>query len=100
MHDVANSDVEGECVDAPEYNENMCGFTNRPGCIPLNGCGTTAIYFYLYSFVIVISLVLMNMFVAILHQGSSEVIFLHAQALRIHNGLAVVLHGKHASRHL
>ena len=26
------------CVDVPEYDPNMCGFNDKPGCIPINGC--------------------------------------------------------------
>lgn len=32
------------CISDPVYDENMCGFTDRENCIPLNGCGSKAIF--------------------------------------------------------
>jgi hypothetical protein len=54
------------CVATPEYDKDMCGYTNRPGCIPLNGCGTDAVYPYLYSFCIVVTFVALNLFVGVI----------------------------------
>lgn len=42
MYDMATS--RENCVADPDYDPDMCGFSNNPGCIPLNGCGSWAIY--------------------------------------------------------
>lgn len=45
MYDMAAK--REECVADPEYDPDMCGFTDRPNCVPLNGCGNWAIYPYM-----------------------------------------------------
>lgn len=35
------------CDPDPEYDPNMCGFTDRDNCIPLNGCGSWSIFPYM-----------------------------------------------------
>lgn len=76
MYDVAHAG-KGDCVSDPEYNVNMCGFADRPGCLPLNGCGSDAIYLYLYSFIMVAFFVSLNLFVGVIldaFQNANEVL--------------------------
>jgi len=64
--DDEDDDDPTYCVDTPAYDKEMCGFTNRPGCVELNGCGTSAIYFYLYSFCVTVTFVTLNLFVGVI----------------------------------
>ena len=47
MYDMA-TDREG-CVDDPDYDPDMCGFTDRANCTPLDGCGTWTIFPYMIT---------------------------------------------------
>jgi hypothetical protein len=61
-----------DCVDDPVYNDDYCGFNNKPGCIPLNGCGSNLIYPYLMSFTLFITVCLFNLFIGIVIDGFQE----------------------------
>ncbi len=39
------------CEPNPVYNPDMCGFTSRANCTPLNGCGSWSIFPYMIRFV-------------------------------------------------
>jgi len=67
MVDVA--ETRANCDSNLLYNESMCGFDDHPGCTPLNGCGSDAIYPYLISFTIVVSMVIFNLFVGVILEG-------------------------------
>jgi len=55
------------CEDNPSYNPNWCEVNNNnPGCVHLNGCGTIAVLPYMYSFVLVTSISLMNLFIGVI----------------------------------
>jgi len=55
------------CEDNPSYNPNWCEVNNnKPGCVHLNGCGTIAVLPYMYSFVLVTSTSLMNLFIGVI----------------------------------
>ena len=45
--------------------QSYCGFNDEPGCLPLNGCGSFAIYPFVLSYVFMISLVILNLFVGV-----------------------------------
>lgn len=45
MYDMV-AEREG-CETDPVYDPNMCGFVDRENCIPLNGCGSKAIFPYM-----------------------------------------------------
>jgi len=71
MHAVA-ARPDG-CVDDPSYNPNMCGFTDKGDCIPLNGCGNpVASYLFFISFTLTVSFVLLNVFIAVILEGFME----------------------------
>lgn len=50
MYDM-NADREG-CVSSPEYDPDVCGFTDHANCEPLNGCGTWTIFPYMITWVL------------------------------------------------
>ena len=70
MHDAAHHKTG--CIVNPNYDPSYCGYSDHPGCIPLNGCGSTAIYPYLTSFVIVIGCVFFNLFISMVIDGCQE----------------------------
>jgi hypothetical protein len=55
------------CVNDPEYDANVCGFSDpqfKRGCIPLNGCGDPYIAnAYWYTFQLVIGAIMLNLMV-------------------------------------
>ena len=70
MYDASVS-KEG-CVRDPIYDEDMCGFNNKGNCVELNGCGNAAIFPFLLSFTLFVSMVLFNLFVGVIIEGFSE----------------------------
>ena len=44
----------------------MCGFVDKPGCAPLDGCGSEAIFPFLYTFCMVVFFVALNLFVGVI----------------------------------
>ena len=56
MHEVASAGEEGVCRDTNEMDyrnspqrdgiSNMCGYEDRQGCVPLDGCGSDLIFTY------------------------------------------------------
>ena len=68
MHDLASS--HSSCEKNPQYDAALCGYNDRPGCSPLNGCGSkAAAYFYFVTFEILITFVFLNLFVCIIIDG-------------------------------
>ncbi len=67
MYDMVAS--RAGCVTDPMYNASYCGFSDHPGCIPLNGCGSALAYPYMISFTVIISLVFINLFIGIVLEG-------------------------------
>ena len=57
------------CVVDPEYNSSYCGFHDRVGCIPLNGCGNVAMYPFMISFTLLITFVFLNLFIGVILEG-------------------------------
>lgn len=55
-----------DCVTDPQYQESVCGFNDFPGCTPLNGCGSLGIFPFMISFIIVVTFVCLNLFVAVI----------------------------------
>lgn len=70
MHSVA-TDVEG-CIKEPEYDSQFCGYNDRFDCLPLNGCGNTAIYGYMLLFNIIIAFVFVNLFIGVILEGFDQ----------------------------
>lgn len=70
MYDASHS-LDG-CVNDPGYDEDMCGFNDKPDCVELNGCGSIAIFPYLLSFTLFVSMVLFNLFVGVIIEGFQE----------------------------
>jgi hypothetical protein len=70
MYDASES-VDG-CVDDPQYSNEMCGFNDKAGCTPLNGCGKLEVFPYLLSFTLFVSMVLFNLFVGVIIEGFAE----------------------------
>ena len=67
MHDGARK-MPG-CVVDPEYNSSYCGFNDQVGCIPLNGCGSDAMYPFMISFTLLITFVFLNLFIGVILEG-------------------------------
>jgi hypothetical protein len=67
----ASVSVDG-CVNDPDYDESMCGFTDDLGCVDLNGCGSIAVFPFLLSFTLFVSMVLFNLFVGVIIEGFQE----------------------------
>jgi hypothetical protein len=61
MYDAA-AKIDG-CVTDPEYDSNMCGFNDFPGCSPLNGCGSSFMFPFLITYVMVVTLMIIGVFV-------------------------------------
>ncbi|CAN0277135.1 unnamed protein product [Pylaiella littoralis] len=58
-----------DCEPQPVYDPDMCGFTSRANCIPLNGCGSWSIFPYMISFTLTITYVFMNLFIGVILDG-------------------------------
>ncbi|TMW68744.1 hypothetical protein Poli38472_006212 [Pythium oligandrum] len=69
MHEFASTK---NCVDGPDYDSTMCGFSNFQGCQPLNGCGTPVAFVYFMTFTMLVTFVLLNIFVAVILEGFSN----------------------------
>ena len=71
MHAVAHN--EDGCVNDPPYDRDMCGFrdggVDHPGCVPLNGCGSSASYAYFVFFNLTIAFVFLNLFIGVILDG-------------------------------
>lgn len=66
MHELASTT---NCVPDPAYSEQMCGFSNIDGCIPLNGCGTGIAFAYFCSFTMLVTFILLNIVIAVILEG-------------------------------
>jgi voltage-dependent calcium channel L type alpha-1D len=67
MHDGARH-LDG-CVVDPVYNASYCGFNDQIGCIPLNGCGSMAMFPFMISFTLLITFVFLNLFIGVILEG-------------------------------
>ena len=67
MHDGARNNPG--CVVDPVYNSSFCGFNDQIGCIPLNGCGSTAMFPFMISFTLLITFVFLNLFIGVILEG-------------------------------
>lgn len=62
MYDAARSEsILFSCVEKQNYEEKM-----RDG---LQGCGNSASYFFFVAFILIVSLVFLNLFIAIILEG-------------------------------
>jgi len=60
------------CTDTVEYDPNWCELHDfRPGCVPLNGCGSFYALPFFYTFYIVLNIILMNLFVGVILDSMS-----------------------------
>lgn len=66
MYELA---VHEDCNPNSSYDPQMCGYSNFVGCIPLDGCGSSAAYAYFYSFTLLVSYILLNIFIAVVLEG-------------------------------
>uniref|UniRef100_K3WQ22 Ion transport domain-containing protein n=1 Tax=Globisporangium ultimum (strain ATCC 200006 / CBS 805.95 / DAOM BR144) TaxID=431595 RepID=K3WQ22_GLOUD len=66
MYELSSQD---DCVEDPPYNPEMCGFNNTAGCKMLNGCGSPVAYAYFYSFTLLVTFILLNIFIAVILEG-------------------------------
>lgn len=67
MYDTARR-LDG-CVNDPPYNSTYCGFNDRVGCTPLNGCGNPAIFPYMLTFTLTVTFVFLNLFIGVILEG-------------------------------
>lgn len=48
----------------------MCGFSaDMESCVPLNGCGTPVAFLYFFTFTMLVTFVLLNIFIAVILEG-------------------------------
>ena len=74
------------CVWDPPYNTSYCGFSDHPGCIPLNGCGSTFVFPYLLLYTFAVTLCLRSIFVGVVIDGLLTIyIFLHLRFIFFYN---------------
>jgi len=72
MYDCALSD--GTCTPASdmEFDSNVCGFSDKIGCVPINGCGDPVTPFiYFISFTLFVTFIMLNVFIAVILEGFS-----------------------------
>ena len=67
MHDLTR-DPSG-CNPDPEYDEDMCGYNDKENCKPLDGCGSHHAYWFILSFLIIITYVFLNLFIGVILEG-------------------------------
>jgi len=70
MYDTTHSSPD--CDDDPNFDPNVCGFNDREGCLPLNGCGKNMAIPYFISYVVLMSFILANLFLGVVLDGYSE----------------------------
>jgi voltage-dependent calcium channel L type alpha-1D len=66
MYELASQD---DCIADPDYDPDMCGFSDDPECTQLNGCGSPVAVVYLCSFTLLVSFILLNIFIAVILEG-------------------------------
>jgi hypothetical protein len=66
MYDMANTD---QCSFTVTYDATMCGFNDKEGCTPLNGCGSKLAFAFFMSFTLFLSMVMLNLFIAVILEG-------------------------------
>ncbi|GMF43274.1 unnamed protein product [Phytophthora fragariaefolia] len=69
MYELANQDG---CESDPPYNPRSCGISTDIDCIPLNGCGSPVAFAYLYSFTLLVTFILLNIFIAVILEGFAK----------------------------
>eukprot|EP00644_Phytophthora_capsici_P000129 jgi/Phyca11/539928/estExt2_Genewise1Plus.C_PHYCAscaffold_40231 len=69
MYELANLDG---CVADPPYDPRSCGISNDVDCVPLNGCGSPVAFVYLYSFTLLVTFILLNIFIAVILEGFAK----------------------------
>lgn len=77
MYDLSDDTA---CTTDPSYNDNMCGFNDFEGCTPLDGCGSPAAYPFFFSFMLLVSFVMLNLFIGVILDTMSEL----SSADRVH----------------
>lgn len=67
MHELS---ATHNCVSDPAYDPNVCGFSEEADtCVPLDGCGTPVAYIYFFTFTLLVTFVLLNIFIAVILEG-------------------------------
>jgi hypothetical protein len=66
-HDLTRD--PSSCSRNPTYDKDMCGYNDKAGCKPLNGCGSLHAYWYILSFLVIISYVFLNLFIGVILEG-------------------------------
>ncbi|GMF33384.1 unnamed protein product [Phytophthora lilii] len=69
MYELANQE---DCEPDPPYNPNSCGITTDIDCVPMNGCGSPVAFIYLYSFTLLVTFILLNIFIAVILEGFAK----------------------------
>ncbi|EGZ28555.1 hypothetical protein PHYSODRAFT_467180 [Phytophthora sojae] len=69
MYELANQE---DCISDPPYDPNSCGISSDADCIPLNGCGSPVAFVYLYSFTLLVTFILLNIFIAVILEGFAK----------------------------
>jgi len=54
------------CVNDPPYDPEMCGFSDRSDCIPLNGCGQSTVPLFMSVFQFLVGTVMLNLFIGVI----------------------------------
>jgi len=71
MHSIM--DQPDGCEADPSFDPTWCEITKwADGCTPINGCGTTSAVPYFYSFTIVVTFSMMNLFIGVILESIEE----------------------------
>ncbi|KAF1773904.1 Voltage-dependent channel, four helix bundle domain [Phytophthora cactorum] len=69
MYELANQE---DCTPDPPYDPKSCGISSEVDCVPLNGCGSPVAFVYLYSFTLLVTFILLNIFIAVILEGFAK----------------------------
>ena len=60
------------CVHDPKYDSAYCGFNDSPNCLPLNGCGSVAVFPIMILFIIVTTLIILSVYISVIISNYSS----------------------------
>jgi hypothetical protein len=67
------SEKTSGCEDDPAYNKHWCETNGyEENCVPVNGCGSWAVFPFFYSFTLTVTFVMLNLFIGIILDSFSD----------------------------
>lgn len=71
MHSLGQQ--SNRCENDPAYQSNWCEVNGyEAGCVPVNGCGDWTVYPFFYSFTLVVTFVMLNLFIGVILDSFSD----------------------------